>query len=75
MRTIYNWLFGVSKRKSENQAHLIYQIREFDGKLWITFSGALVCPTDMFVSPPLDALSEIRKLYVERNTTHKSNEK
>ena len=69
MRTIYNWLFGVSKRKSENQAHLIYQIQEYDGKLWLTFGGALVCPTDMFKTEPIETLTEIRKLYVERNTT------
>ena len=69
MGTIYNWLFGVSKRKSENQAHLIYQIQEYDGKLWLTFSGALVCPTDMFKKEPIDSLTEIRNLYVERNST------
>ena len=69
MRTIYNWLFGVSKRKSENQAHLIYQIQEYDGRLWLTFSGALVCPTDMFKNAPIDSLNEIRNLYVERNST------
>ena len=75
MKTFKELLFGDPTERLINASKEIYQIEEFDGNLWLTYNGALVCPTDMFVSPPLDALSEIRKLYVERNTTHKSNEK
>lgn len=74
MKSIKEYLFGNQSDNLNKAARQIYQIEEFDGQLWLTYNGALICPTDMFVSPPLPALSEIRQLYVERNTNHKINE-
>ena len=70
MKTISEFLFGSKSENMIKAARQIYQIEEFDGKLWLTYNGALICPTDMFTDEPLDALSDIRDLYVKRNTDH-----
>lgn len=67
MKNFIEKLLSKSKEKVENDACYIYQIREFDGKLWLTCSGALICPTELFKDDPLVTLANIRKLYVERN--------
>lgn len=70
MNKIYNYLFGKSKEKCEEEARQIYQIKEFNGELWITYNGALICPTDMLAGDDsVKALQEIRELYVDRNAT------
>lgn len=61
-------LFGNPTYNRIKESKRIYQIEEFDGKFWLTYNGALICPTDMFITEPLAALDEIRKLYVERNS-------
>lgn len=61
-------IFGNSTDNKINESKVIYQIEEYEGKFWLTFNGALICPTEMFVLEPLEALNDIRKLYVERNT-------
>jgi len=61
-------IFGNSTDNKINESKAIYQIEEFNGELWLTYNGALICPTEMFVLEPLEALNEIRKLYVKRNT-------
>ena len=68
MKSIKEYLFGNQSENLNKAAKQIYQIEEFDGNIWLTYNGALVCPTDMFNDTPLAALSEIRQLYVERNT-------
>ena len=70
MSKIYNWLFGTSKERAERDANAIFQITEYSGDLWLTYNGALVCPTEMlYGDDSVKALKEIRELYVERNTT------
>lgn len=70
MKFIKQWLFGKSKHKCQKEAQYIYQICECDGKLWLTFNGALVCPTEMLSgNDSVKALQEIRDLYVQRNNT------
>lgn len=61
-------LFGNPTYNRIKESKAIYQIEEFNGELWLTYNGALICPTEMFVLEPLEALNEIRKLYVKRNT-------
>ena len=67
MNTFINWLNSKSPEKLEQEADGIYQIQEFDGKIWLTCNGTLVCPVDLFINKPVEILQEIRKLYVERN--------
>lgn len=68
MNTFYKWLFSKSSEKLEQEAKVIYQIKEFDGEIWLTFNGALVCPCVLLMNEPVEALNTIRKLYVKRNT-------
>ena len=56
-------------RRLEGESKDIYQLREFKGQLWLTYNGFLVCPTSLFSEEAIKTLEEIRKLYVERNTT------
>ena len=63
-------IFGNSTDNKIKESKAIYQIEEYEGRFWLTFNGALVCPTDLFIAEPLAALDEIRRLYVERNTTN-----
>ena len=69
MHELIERLFRKSERQCHKEAEIIYQVREFDGTLWLTYQGALVCPADMFTPPPIEALEVIRSLYVKRNTT------
>lgn len=62
-------MLSKSKIKVEEESRYIYQIQEFDGKLWLTYNGALICPMTLFSESPIDTLNEIRILYVERNST------
>ncbi len=53
-------------RRAERDAEDLFQIREHDGKLWLTFNHFLVCPCTMLGKMPVDAVGEMRRLYVER---------
>ena len=46
----------------------LYQIREYESQLWLTFNGNLICPCSMLNDEPVVALNVMRKMYVERNT-------
>lgn len=69
MKTIKELLFGSTEGRIIEQAKETFQVEEFDGNFWLTYNGALICPTYMFTEEPLTALAKIRELYVKRNTT------
>lgn len=69
MSKIYNFLFHKSKKKCLEEATMIYQIKEFNGEIWLTYNGALICPTTMFSHEPAETLAIIRNFYAERNST------
>ena len=64
-------LFTTSAEQKERQAIEIYQICEYENNLWLTYNGAIICPMSMFDREPIDALIEIRDLYVKRNTQNR----
>ena len=68
MRTIKERLFGTIEEQNTRMARESFQVCEYDNKFWLTYNGALICPTDMFNDEPLSALAKIRQLYIERNT-------
>ena len=68
MKTIKEMLFGNKSDNLIKASKEIFQIEEFDAKFWLTYNGALICPTDMFSEEPLMALARIRDLFIERNT-------
>lgn len=45
----------------------IYQVKEFEGKLWFTFNGQCVCPCEMLKGEPIEMLKEMREFFVARN--------
>lgn len=66
--SITDYITGTTKEERIRlSACDLFQVREYEGKLWLTFSGNLICPCDMFKSEPMNSLNEIRDLYVERN--------
>ena len=41
-----------------------FQITEHNGKFWFTYNGSRFCPCDMMKEEPIDALSQLRSLYI-----------
>ena len=44
-----------------------YQLQEYDGEIWITFLGNLVCPCSMLKDEPVRAVCQMRELYIKRS--------
>lgn len=42
-----------------------FQVTEFNGSLWLTHMGSLICPCSMFKEEPIVALQHIRKEFTE----------
>ena len=63
------WKESPDTRKSEaeEKAKELYQVQEYQGEIWLTFDGRLVCPASMLKDSPVDALKTMRALYIERN--------
>lgn len=59
-----------SSKKSdiEKRAAYIFQLRENNGEIWLTFADSLVCPATMLKDDVVKAVSEMRRMYIERNT-------
>lgn len=74
LKFIENWKTHSYKRKCERveqQATELYQIREYNEELWLTFGGALICPCDMLVGDDSVAtLKEIRENYIRRHLSN-----
>lgn len=54
--------------KYTEEAKDLYQIKEKDGEIWITYNGATIVPESMLKEPALDTLLKIRELYVKSKT-------
>ena len=74
-----NYIKDYFKRLSEKRADelrdeavlesvLLYQVQEYKGELWLTYRGNLICPCSMLKSEPVESLSRMRELYVERKS-------
>ena len=44
----------------------LYQLTEYNGEIWLTYEGELVCPGSMLKEEPVKAVCAMRELYVER---------
>lgn len=69
MNIFKKWFYGKSKEKCQREAEVIYQIQEYEGEIWLTMNGALVCPERLLDGEAVCILKSIRILYAERNTT------
>lgn len=60
----------AERRSSEvsDRALTLYQVCEHGGELWLTYNDSLVCPCRMLGPEPVEALNEIRELYIKRNS-------
>ena len=70
-----NWLrkywetFKASRKSNAEKyvkecAKRTFQITEYNGRFWFTYNGSRFCPCDMMKEEPIDALSELRSLYI-----------
>ena len=73
METIKEWWIRKMKQRKEREdkylfakANEIYQVKEYMGKIWLTYNGALVCPQEMFKGDIIEVLNQIRVMYVAR---------
>lgn len=56
------------KKMLAEKSNEMYQVKEFEGKLWLTFNGQYVCPCEMLNGEPIELLNNMRKLFVEKIT-------
>ena len=50
----------------EKRAEEIFQITEYDGRLWFTYETFLYCPCSMMGDDEIGALVALRKSYIDR---------
>lgn len=50
----------------EEESKEIYQLKEYGSQLWLTYRGALVCPTTLLAGDAIVSVNTMRKLYIER---------
>lgn len=57
-----------AKREKElkERAEELYQMKEHEGEMWITFADELIMPTRFIDGDPIQVLRQIRAAYIER---------
>lgn len=56
---------NLFKTNYEKEAEEFYQITERNGELWLTYTGVPVVPQSLLKKDILEALKELRELYVQ----------
>ena len=72
MKNIMKNIFRTLKEShTKNVAKLInrrakemYQIKERDGEIWLTYEGCYVCPCSMLKEEPVDAICKLRDIFI-----------
>lgn len=54
------------EKELEERADELYQMKEHEGEMWITFGGELIMPTRFINGDPIQVLRQIRAAYIER---------
>lgn len=54
------------KKELEERAEELYQMKEHEGEMWITFADELIMPTRFIDGDPIQVLRQIREGYIER---------
>ena len=54
--------YQVNKRIKRSKD--LFNIREHNSEIWLTYGGYYVCPMSLFKESSVQVLEEIRKLYV-----------
>lgn len=71
---MYNPFKEDKEAKSRDEANNLWQLKEKDGEIWITYTGCPVIPESMLKKPALETLLEIRELYVKSQNVLKNAE-
>ena len=62
--------FGMTEEQRRCEAaetsRSLYQLCEFNGEIWLTYGGNLVCPSSMLKDEPVEAVEKMRDLYIGR---------
>ena len=61
---MYNPFKEDKEAKNRDEANNLWQLKEKDGEIWITYTGCPVIPESMLKKPALETLLEIRERYV-----------
>lgn len=62
---IEKWRRARKERQCRQIAESIFQVREYNGKFWLTKHGDIVLPATMLKIDIIDALADIRQEYYE----------
>lgn len=62
---MYNPFKEDKEAKYTEEANDLWQLKEKDGEIWITYTGCPVIPESMLKKPALETLLEIRGRYVK----------
>lgn len=52
-----------TRRLLERRVNAMFQIKERDGELWLTYEGFFVCPCAMLKDSPVESVRKMRVLY------------
>ena len=66
---ITKWRKHLAEKRAEHrirEAEDRYQLQEYNSQLWLTYCGALVCPTTMLKDDAIAAVNVMRFMYIER---------
>lgn len=64
---IFDYFKARSERDLAYKASWMFQIREHNSELWLTYgvNGALICPCSMLKGEPVEAVKQMRELYIK----------
>lgn len=66
---ITRWRKSLAEKRVkhiERDAEERFQLQESNGQLWLTYCGALVCPTTMLKDDAIASVNVMRIMYIER---------
>lgn len=50
----------------EEEAKEIFQLKEYESQVWLTYRGALICPVRLIEGDTIVSLNVMRSMYIER---------
>lgn len=65
--SFFKWYDHKKEKRVRETASHLFQLTEYDGSIWLTYNGCLVCPCSMLKDAPVNALQQMRDCYINRN--------
>lgn len=53
-------------KQLDRRARTMYQLKERDGEIWLTYEGCYVCPCSMLNEAPVEAVCKLRTIFKRR---------